>query len=417
MSDGEVSRLFFRTLPARTRSVDTSGVQPVSADHIDKIHRAYRLAVRDLRACYNPWGIVAGRLHFNAYWARDGFWALYGALALGDHDQASMHLDIFVRYQLPSGELPVRIEFIGHTLGAYHTRRVRPKALYRAGAVFAEPLDPTALFIVAAREYYNHTSDMGFCDRFKPAMDRAIGWLMRHDRDGDGLIENNYLAGWMDSILKKDKVFYLNVTYYEALRAAEALTRTLGLPDEAEEHRLAADRVYARLNAAFWNGRYFTDWIRGARRGGLSTDGNVLAMFFGMATEDQSRRILHYIGERGLDDGAPLRTCDPVYPLSQVFPFYILAGIPDYHRTLSWPWLGTLNAVNKGRLGFRDDAIADLSRIAACYLGENAVGEVYEPDGRPVARRFYQAEVPFAWNAGLYVYAVHELGLRDGPPA
>ena len=55
-----------------------------SASHVDVIRRAYQVAVRDLRACYNPEGIVAGRLHFNAYWARDGFWALFGSLALGD---------------------------------------------------------------------------------------------------------------------------------------------------------------------------------------------------------------------------------------------------------------------------------------------------------------------------------------------
>ncbi|HET7853660.1 MAG TPA: amylo-alpha-1,6-glucosidase, partial [Candidatus Methylomirabilis sp.] len=81
---------------------------------MDTIRRAFLVAVRDLRACYNPDGIVAGRLHFNAYWARDGFWALFGSLALGDFDQARAHLDTFIRHQLPSGELPVRIEFIGH---------------------------------------------------------------------------------------------------------------------------------------------------------------------------------------------------------------------------------------------------------------------------------------------------------------
>lgn len=182
--------------------------QTAGAD-LETIRRAYRIAVRDLRACYNPEGIVAGRLHFNAYWARDGFWALFGALALGDYDQARAHLDLFIRYQMPSGQLPVRIEFLGHTFGHYHTRRMQPKALYRAGTIFAEPLDPTALFVIAAREYFLRTHDLDFCSRFEPVMDRGARWLKQHDRDGDAIIENNFLAGWMDSILKKDKVFYL----------------------------------------------------------------------------------------------------------------------------------------------------------------------------------------------------------------
>src|SRR5574341_2416982 len=106
-------------------------VTPAAA--VDTIRRAHRIAVRDLRACYNPDGIVAGRLHFNAYWARDGFWASFGALALGDFEQVRNHLDTYIRFQRPSGELPVRVEYVAHTFGRYHTQRMTPKALYRAG--------------------------------------------------------------------------------------------------------------------------------------------------------------------------------------------------------------------------------------------------------------------------------------------
>lgn len=386
--------------------------ESTQATQIDTIRRAYRIAVRDLRACYNPDGIVAGRLHFNAYWARDGFWAMFGALALGDVEQARAHLAMFIRYQM-AGELPNRIEFLGHTFGRYHTRLMHPRALYRAGTIFADPLDPSALFIIAGREYFLRTRDLPFCQHFEPAMDRAVRWLMQRDRDGDGIIESSYLAGWMDSILKKDKVFYLNCVYYESLRACEMLKEWLGKPHDAEAFRAAAVRLYERLHAVFWNSSYFTDWLRKSRRGGFSSDGNVLAIFFGIATAEQSHQIMRFIAEHQLDAETPLRTCYPVYPLWQVFPFYLLAGIPDYHRTLIWPWLGTLHAVNKFRLGYQDAALSDLARIGESYLRENFVAEVYEPGGQPVNRRFYQSEVPFAWNAGLYVYAVHALGLAE----
>ncbi len=380
------------------------------------IRRAYRIAVRDLRACYNPDGIVAGRLHFNAYWARDGFWASFGALALGDAEQVKAHLDTFIRAQTASGELPVRIEFLGHTLGHYHTRLMHPKVLYRAGAIFSDPLDPNALFVIAAREYFERTRDMDFCGHFEPAMDQAMRWLMSQDRDGDGLMENHYLAGWMDSILKKDKVFYLNLTYYEGLRACRAIKEWLGHMDDAHRFENAAEKTYDALQRVFWNGEHFIDWIHGSRHGGFSSDGNVLAILFGVATEDQRRSILQFIAARGLDRDTPLRTCDPVYPFWQVFPFYYLAGIPDYHRTLIWPWLGTLNAINKFRLGRQGEAVADMARIGDWYVARNAVAEVFESDGMMLNRRFYQAEVPFAWNAGLYVYAVHAIGLAQSPP-
>jgi glycogen debranching enzyme len=376
--------------------------------------RAYRIAVRDLRACYNPDGIVAGRLHFNAYWARDGFWACLGALALGDADQVRAHLETFVRFQRRSGEVPVRIEFVGHTFGHYHTRRAHPRALFRAGSVFADPLDPTALFIVTARAYAQVSGDVDFCGRCEASMDRAVAWLAARDHDGDGLVENGYLAGWMDSVLKKDKVFYLNVVYLEGLRACAEVKQWLGHSQDAQRLRQQADRVARRLREVFWTGEYFADWVRGHRRGGFSSDGHVLAILWGIADAEESRRILDTIRRRGLEAQTPLRTCDPPYRPWQIFPFYYLAGIPDYHSTLIWPWLGTLHAVNVARLGDRPRAVSILVRIGAWYVAHNAVAEVYEPDGRPVARRFFQAEVPFAWHAGVYVYALHALGLVPG---
>jgi glycogen debranching enzyme len=383
------------------------------AEMLHTIRRAYAIAVRDLRACYNPDGIVAGRLKFNAYWARDGFWASFGALALGDHTQALAELDTFIKYQFPSGKLPVRVEFVGHHFTGYNTLRTRPKVVARAGGIFSDPIDPSALFIIAAREYLDRSGDLSFCQRFDPIMDQALRWVMSHDRDGDGLIESYWLADWMDSILKFNKVFNLNVIYYEGLRAYAALKALNHQADTSEEFTRVAARVYERLQI-FWTGTYFTDWIWGTKRGGFSSDGNVLAMLFGVATPDQAQRILAYIHERRLDTDTPLQVCDPVYPSWRVFPMYYLAGIADYHRTMIWPWLGTLNAVCKARYGDREAALADLARIGAWYLRYNGVNEVYDHGGKPISRRFYTAEIPFAWNAGLYIYAVHTMGLEGG---
>jgi glycogen debranching enzyme len=377
------------------------------------IRRGYGVAVRDLRACYNPDGIVAGRLKFNAYWARDGFLAMFGALALGDYGQALAQLQTFMRYQFPSGKLPVRVEFVGHHITGYNTLRSRPKVVGRAGGVFADPIDPTAFFLIAADRYVAETGDLGFAGRFQRSLDAAARWLAWHDRDGDGIMESYFLADWMDSILKCNKVFNLNVIYYAALRACAALKLAAGHGAEAEAYGAAAAALRGRLQV-FWTGTHFSDWLFGRRRGGFSSDGNVLAILFGFATEDQARRILAYIAEHGLDAATPLRVCHPVYPGWQVFPMYYLAGIPDYHRTMIWPWLGTLNALNKARLGDRAAAVADLARIGAWYAGTRAVNEVYDARGVPVSRRFYTAEVPFAWNAGAYVHVVRALGLDAG---
>ncbi|GEM_PF-350979 len=377
---------------------------------LDAIRRAYRIAVRDLRACYNPGGIVAGRLHFNAYWARDGFWASFGALALDDHDQVAAQLETFIEFQRANGCIPVRLEFVGETVGGYRRLLTRPKVIGRAGGIFADPVDPAALFIIAAAAYLDRTGDVAFAKRFEPAMDRAMAWLARQDRDGDDLIESHFLADWMDSILKVNKICDLNMYYCAGLRACEAIKRAVGAAGDADVYAQRAARLQARIQATFWNGDYFVDWIHGMGQGGFSSDGNVVAMLFGIASAEQGRRIIRFVETRGLQRGTPLRTCDPVYPWWRVFPLYYLAGIPDYHRTLIWPWLGTLFAVCKDRLGDRAGALADLALIGEWYVASNAVNEVYTLKGRPLSRTFYTAEVPFAWNAGTYVYAVNALG-------
>lgn len=393
-----------------TRSVE--GVaQTGTAAAVETLGRAYRIAVRDLRACYNPDGIVAGRLKFNAYWARDGMWAVFGALALGDVAQARAQLEMFARYQLPSGNIPVRVEFVGHHLTGYNTLRSRPKVIGRAGGLFHDPADIAALFVVALNDYFLVAGDAALSAPLLAAAHTALAWLRTQDRDGDGLVETHYLADWMDSIMKYPKVFNVNVIYYAGLRAFAALVRAAGNDEAAARATADAETVERRLEAVFWNGDYFLDWVHGRRHGGFSADGNISAIFFGAAGEEKARRILAYIAARGLDDDTPLRTCDPVYPWWQVFPIYYLAGIPDYHRTLIWPWLGTLNAINKARLGDRAAAVSDLERIGAWYVRSGAVNEVYAPNGVPVSRRFYSSEVPFAWNAALYVYALHALGL------
>ena len=50
------------------------------------VKSAYEIALNDLRRCYTPKGIVAGRKskRMHQYWARHGFFASFGSLKLND---------------------------------------------------------------------------------------------------------------------------------------------------------------------------------------------------------------------------------------------------------------------------------------------------------------------------------------------
>jgi hypothetical protein len=46
-----------------------------------------------------------------------------------------------------------------------------------------------------------------------------------------------------------------------------------------------------------------------------------------------------------------------------------------------------------------------LNDIAKKVIEYNGICEIYEKNGSPVQRRFYRSEGPFAWSAGLYLWA------------
>lgn len=381
----------------------------------ETILEAYNLAVRDLRACYNPEGIVAGRTHFNAYWARDGFWAVFGALELGDYKQALLHLELFAKYQRQSGELPARIEFLTRSFWRsfwpYKTRLNVPRSIFRAGQFVFKPVDPTALFVIAIWQYYRHTSDQAFLEKFTPLAQKAVDWLFSFDKDGDGLLETGYLSDWMDSILKRGKILNINVIYAKALHNLAKIYGKLGQQEQARIYRTKAHSVCAKIRTVFWTGRYFADWIDGNKRGSFTADGNVLAILFEIATPQQTQTIFNYIQTNQLDQAHPLLPAWPPYRWTQVFITYWVAGITDYHSKLIWPWIGAINALNKYRHKKQKEALADLALIGEWYLKNAVVAEVYEKTGKPVSRPLYEAEQPFAWNAACYIYAVRSIGL------
>jgi len=256
-----------------------------------------------------------------------------------------------------------------------------PAVVGRAGGIFADPMDSPALFVITASKYLEHTGDIAFARAFEPTMDRAIAWLTRQDRAGDGLVGSYSLADWMDSILKVGKIFNLNVIYLAGLRACEVIKRSLGADDGADRWRGLPAVTLERLHSVFWNGEYFSDWMNRGRRGGFSSDGNVLAVLWDVATPAEARRILEFVAAHGLQAATPARRCHPVYPAWRVFPLYDLAGFPDYHRTLIWPWLGTLLALREARDEDRTGTRADLSLLADWYVRGNSISEVYARAG------------------------------------
>lgn len=389
-----------------------------SSEANDVISRAEAIALSSLRSCYSEQGIFAGKHQFSDYWARDGLFASLGAIAIGDLDVAKKEIELMLRFQSAQGQIPLRVGqyFIGlKMLGISNTKELRPR--YDQDKYGSHPLDQNSLLIISFGEYLRKTKDTGFLKKNYDRLKKAIAWSLSNDRDNDSLLEEGAYAGWTDSLRKKGKVLYTNILHCHALKTMSELSKKAGKEEDSKRYMALYQKTKSGLNRLFWNGRYYSDWIslgRGSQKSRrhdyFSTDGNVLSIILGIADRKQGLSIQDCIAKFGISRDVPSLTNHPRYPLRMQSLLDTLFGIGDYHNDLSWLWLGSLDALAKHRLGMKQEARAELEKIASIICLHNNVYEVYTKDSKPVNRLLYKSERPFAWSAGLFLFALKETG-------
>jgi glycogen debranching enzyme len=375
------------------------------------IDEAYCIAARDLRKDYFPKGIVTGDTR-TIYWSWDSFFASFGACRLRDFEVVKRNLMLYLRHQRKDGMLPRRMSNLSFYLKHLHLggRGTRFHPSYHSTYWLGSPVFQNLIFVMAAAEYLRQSGDRRFVEGIYPSIRKAMEWAAKQDSDRDGLIEEYPGVQWSESVLKQGKVLVTNVSYKRALDEMASIARLLGQDSDARRFSLLAHEVRKRIDAVFWNGKYYSDWIDYWKHDYFSSDGNVLAVVWGVADKDRGKMIQRYIRDHQLDR-VPLKTNHPSYPWYRVFVLNSIAGLYRYHNGFSWIWLGCFDAVAKHRLGMHAEARAEIERIAELICRHETVSEIFDEKGRPAKTWFYRTEKRFAWSAGVFIWAVHELGL------
>jgi len=356
---------------------------------------AYGIALSDLRKCYTEKGILAGRRsrRYNQYWARNGFFASAGALSLGDYGQVKKNLKLFSSLQGKNGALPNQISL-----------KLKPRYKLLIGSV----IDSSALFVASLSDYLKKTRDIEFAEANFSAAKKAMQFLHSKDRDSDSLIEEHVFANWAESVLKFGKVLYTNCCYYKALLEFANICGSLEKKELAETYRALAAKTKDKINAVFWEGNYYIDWVDFRRHDYFAADGNLLAIDWGIAGEVQSQMVLNKIKQHQLNK-VPLKANYPLYPLWRMPPLLLPLMEYHYHNGSSWPWLGCLNAISLHKSGRESEAKKELKRVAELINENGTVQEVFDDERKPMRGLFVRSEYPFSWNAGFFVRAVHEI--------
>ncbi len=357
------------------------------------LEEALRIAIRDLRECYDESGILAGRHRLAEYWARDGMFASLGANALGDFEVVRNHLDLFLTFQREDGLIPLFISW----------KKKKPKY-----GLLGKNIDSNSLLIIAFADYIKYSRDTLFLERNYRKLSATMEWLNRRDKDRDGLIEEGLFENWQSTVIKSGKVLYSNCCYYCALKEYAWLSKKAGVTIVEQQYNKKAERTKHALNLNLWEGDYYYDWLGIGPKNFFDSAGNILAILFGVANVHRAHDIIDFIEKNRLNS-VPIKTTEPQYPFWRINPLLLPFRTYYYHNGFSWPWLGCAYAMALNKIGEKKKAIEELTRVARFIERECVTDEVLDFEGNPMSSFLWKSERPFAWTAGLFVRAYDEI--------
>ncbi len=366
--------------------------------------QAFEIAKSDLRKNYDELGIRAGPRNHHEYWARDSFFATFGACSLGstqDFDAVRRNLDLFVRFQRADGAIPLRIEDRSH--GLFVTTGINLRhplsSRFRSSQLLAnDAMDPTPLFIIAAKQYASSSKDVEWVSNNTENLQKAASWILSK-RNGLGLVEEGRVAGWADMNLRNGAVTYTNVVTWRALK-------DLGLDSQAEDLR-------ENVNQRLWSKErgYYVDHIN--RKGKVNprfySDANVLAAAFDMATPEQAQKIYEFIDTHNLNE-IPVSTYHKSHPKQGRYEDkYTNALFPLYHPQNVFGWWGPWEIIGRLKTGDVRGAKADLNVLSGLIVKNMSTFEVVNNQGVLVDYGPLKSERGPSWAAGMFIYAKKEL--------
>jgi glycogen debranching enzyme len=371
---------------------------------ISAIKDAYQIAVSDLRSNYGKDGIYAGPKNFKEYWARDAFFASYGALTLGDFEIVKKNLDLFTQYQRSDGHIPLRIEerFHASALIGLNVRHSTPQALHKPSQFWAgEAIDSNPLYLIILSEYVLTSGDKEWVIKNKDSVMKAVRWVEQQFNDKD-LVTEGYNAGWADFTFKRGNVMYTNILVW---RAFSLLCKALP-PEAATYCSLLTKKLEKSISKNFWSKKrgYYFDHIgkHGFKHKVFASDGNLLSIFFDFTSGKRGHRIMRFIDKHNLN-----RIPVPIYfeGLEWRHKFFNELFYRSYNTQNTFTWWGSICAICRMKLGFTREAINDLFKLAKIINKYQTTPEIVNAKGKLVSNIWYKSELKSSWAAGMYVYA------------
>jgi glycogen debranching enzyme len=352
----------------------------------------------------------AGYRNFRESWARDFGFATYGMIALKQFDVVRETLEAFFWFQTLKGQFPVKLHSLDVVTRFLHSLLGREQPMQRilapkyVSAHGAPSLDSEALLVISALYYVEQTYDVDFLKKNWDTLVLAMEWLKAFASQPSGLLCQQQFADWADSIDRHGTVLYTNVLYWKALSEMAKYALTVEQPDLATYYHDQVETISRGIQERLWRpqlGCFATN----ERLDNLSSDGNLLAIVWGLATADQAVSILKVMEEAHMAEPVPTRVVYPSYPVELIAVENILGDLESYHTNASWLWLGAWHLIALTQNGDQAGAQKIHERIVDVIVRDQQINEVHGPNSKPLGSFWYKSEAPLIWNAAMVLYA------------
>src|SRR6185369_6292587 len=270
------------------------------------------IQTRRLTNTLNKEIVHAGYRNFSESWARDFGFAAYGLLTLKQYTPVKETLEAFFWHQTSEGQLPVKlhsVDVVTRFLHSFFEREqptemlLKPKYLSGHGA---PSLDGQALLIIAALAYAEEAGNRNFLENHWEELRAALRWLenYRTASEEDPLLHQGAFADWADSIARRGRVLYTNVVYWKALSEMAIAATQLNFQHEAVSYFVKAENTLRAIHRYFWRNDlgYF---ITSDELTQLSSDGNLLAIAWGLTKPEQAESILRVMENAKMAEPVP----------------------------------------------------------------------------------------------------------------
>jgi glycogen debranching enzyme len=371
-----------------------------------------RRALELLRRNLTPHGILAATptpraasRHYDCIFGRDAAICALAMVLSGDARLARgarAGLLTLARHQADNGQISKYVDI----------RRHEPDFWY-VGCI-----DATLWWLIAVDFVARHNPDPAFDKALKSRVRRAVIWLQCQEHPRLYLLQQNEASDWADIMPRSGFVLYTNALWYYVKRQY-GLAQT----QQTRHHFNHLLHPFSRDVPGYGRLQLLTHYARSRAKNrdlylsfvnfsfwGEEGDvfGNLLAVLFGLADEEQAQRILRALDAAAIDAPHPVRvTCAPIRRTDSLWRAHMARHRQNFdHNGRIWPFVGGFRVMPLARLGKRRLAEQQLEHLAAVnrinnwQFNEWFHGKTGKPAGMPGQ----------SWNAATWLLAEQALG-------